>query len=110
MDKLQKLFEKLWWLSFIDPHLPEGERFLGVAIVEAKDFDMALKKTWELGINPGGQVRGLELEEENFLGNTEQIKAGLEQARLHQNQLLSLEDLKKFGLVGDEKSNDTGVN
>lgn len=94
--------EKLWWLTFSDPHLSFEKRFLGIAVVTAETFEGALKKTWELGINPGGQVQGLELEEENFLGNVEQIKAGLEQARLHQNRLLSMDDLKAFGLIGEE--------
>lgn len=46
-----------WWLSFTDPDRPEGQRFLGVAIVDAPDVLGAwVGRAWELGCNPGGQV------------------------------------------------------
>jgi hypothetical protein len=31
-----------WWLSFVDPRKPKGQRFLGVAIVMASSFDEGL--------------------------------------------------------------------
>lgn len=46
----------LWWLSFADPTKPEGSQFLGVAIVEALGPAHAMKKTKDIGINPGGEV------------------------------------------------------
>ena len=76
------MHERVWyWLSFVDPEKPEGERFLGVSIVEISDDDpipsfglsieemaekgkvawhffQAVGKTHRLGINPGGEVRG----------------------------------------------------
>jgi hypothetical protein len=50
-----------WWLSFADPHRPEGTQFLGVAIVEADSFLSAHSQCNRLGINPGGEIRGFEL-------------------------------------------------
>jgi len=52
----------LWWLSFCDTKNPSGYQFLGVAIVEAPGFISALKKTWTLRINPGGEVKGWPVE------------------------------------------------
>lgn len=50
-----------WWLSFVDPALPAGGRFLGVVVVRAPGFATAVQTAHALGINPGGQVRGLVL-------------------------------------------------
>lgn len=47
---------KAWWLSFANPG-PKG--FLGVVIIKAPTFEKAIEKAWRLGINPGGQVKGL---------------------------------------------------
>ncbi len=44
-----------WWMSFAGPR---PIRFRGVAIVYAESYDQALQKTWDLGINPGGNVLG----------------------------------------------------
>ena len=46
----------LMWLSFVDGARPEGERFLGVAIVPGTDPISAVKAAWDLGCNPGGEV------------------------------------------------------
>lgn len=50
-----------WWLSFVDPGRPEGDRFLGVAIVPGGNVIQASQFAWTLGINPGGQVAGFPL-------------------------------------------------
>jgi hypothetical protein len=47
----------LYWLSFVDRDMREGDRFLGVAIVEATDPVSAAAKCWDLEINPGGEVQ-----------------------------------------------------
>lgn len=46
----------MWWLSFADPDLPRGERFLGVCIVPADNRDHAIEKAHLYGCNPGGEV------------------------------------------------------
>lgn len=46
--------KKWWWISFADGPPPNG--FLGVAMVEAKDFERAIEEAWRRGINPGGEV------------------------------------------------------
>jgi hypothetical protein len=45
-----------WWLSFVDPDRPEGDRFLGVSIVEANNEVTAASRAHELGCNPGGEI------------------------------------------------------
>jgi hypothetical protein len=45
-----------YWLSFASSEKPQGEQFLGATIVEADTPVGAVRKAWNLGINPGGQV------------------------------------------------------
>jgi hypothetical protein len=45
-----------WWLSFATE-----EKFLGVVIIRGSGFVPAIRNAHILGINPGGEVRGLEL-------------------------------------------------
>jgi|SRR5580765_458732 len=68
-----------FWLSFVDQDRPEGQRFLGVCIVEVTDEDAAeakaiidakfprhaegaewiaaaTRKAWLMGCNPGGEI------------------------------------------------------
>lgn len=60
-----------WWLSFCDPDKPEGERFLGAAIInvenDVEDDDLgflaAVHRAHRLGLNPGGEVAGVTLDE-----------------------------------------------
>lgn len=44
-----------WWLSFADPHAPEGQRFLGVAIVPGRGVLTATTVARDLNLNPGGE-------------------------------------------------------
>lgn len=53
--------EGLWWLSFVNPELPEGQRFLGVSIVRARGVLDAATKAHRQRINPGGEVASFEL-------------------------------------------------
>ena len=50
-----------WWLSFADPNLPKGTQFLGVVIIECIDIADGVAKAHSLGINPGGEVKGIEI-------------------------------------------------
>jgi hypothetical protein len=54
----RKTTSEWWWLSFIDPDRPEGERFAGVSIVRAGSGDAALRLSHHFRINPGGEVKG----------------------------------------------------
>ena len=48
-----------WWLSFIDPEHPVGEKFLGAVILQAgPTIESAAKQAWHAGLNPGGEVAG----------------------------------------------------
>lgn len=54
-----------WWLSFVDPDRPEGDRFVGACIVQGDDDLIGgrlagtdpVSSAWRLGINPGGEVQ-----------------------------------------------------
>ncbi|MFA4900880.1 MAG: hypothetical protein WC563_15285 [Brevundimonas sp.] len=49
------------WLSFADGNLPTGSQFLGAVVVEAPSFLAAVAESHRLGINPGGEVQGVEV-------------------------------------------------
>lgn len=51
-----------FYMSFADPELPTGTQFLGCTIVEADNPYAAMRKSWQLGINPGGSVKFAQLE------------------------------------------------
>lgn len=48
-----------WWLTFCDRQAPKGRQFLGACVVRAVDIVGAAKAAHALGINPGGEVRGI---------------------------------------------------
>ncbi len=61
---------KRWWLSFCDPDRPEGNQFLGIAIVLADDFLSACFLARLTGCNPGGEVMGAPLPDSLELDRT----------------------------------------
>lgn len=98
---------RTFWLSFVDPELPAGRRFLGVAIVDVSDEEAraaaevvrqqfphardgaewiaaATRKSWARGCNPGGEVACAELPLERATG-------------LPRDRLLTRTQLKRFG-------------
>lgn len=77
--------KQTWWLSFCDPDKPKGSLFLGVIIVEAVDFVDAHCKTQFLGINPGGEIQGIDITE-----NAHKVKPE------YKNRLLSKEEALSF--------------
>lgn len=48
-----------FWLSFADPQTGDN---IGVNVVDAPDFMSAVHKSHELGINPGGEVLGSQID------------------------------------------------
>ncbi len=50
------------WLSFCDPCLPKGSQFLGVIVTKSFGFATAIDELHGLGINPGGEVKCIELQ------------------------------------------------
>lgn len=76
-----------WWLSFVDPDRPDGKRFQGVAIVEGYGVASASTRAHELGINPGGEVQGVQLTGNDIPAST------------LRNRLLSMDELKEAGLA-----------
>jgi len=58
---IEPIEPQLLWLSFADK-----TGFLGVIITEELDFMSAIHATHALGINPGGEVRGYEIEKDNL--------------------------------------------
>jgi hypothetical protein len=97
---------RLYWLSFVDDRRPFGDQFLGVSIVRVTGADVravlpilaakfprhdtvdgpwiaaATRKAHQLGINPGGQVGSIRLDDvpgvpaypENVMLTTAQIR------------------------------------
>lgn len=49
----------LYWLSFCDAEKPEGEQFLGAAIVRAVCLSHAVAASHLSDCNPGGEVQGI---------------------------------------------------
>lgn len=75
----------LWWLSFVDPDRPEGQRFLGVVIVQALGFGDAINVSFAKGLNPGGEIQGFQIE-------MDYVPEAL------RNRLLKKRDLAGFGV------------
>ena len=73
------------WLSFRDPDLNLN---LGCAIVEARNFHEAVTLAHDLGINPGGEVLGAMLTEQQA------ISEGLEVNKLYSRDELIAMDYK----------------
>lgn len=76
-----------WWLSFVDPEKPYGQRFLGVAIVQGYGVASAANRAHELGVNPGGEVKAVELTGDDI------------PAREFRNRLLDIDEVKRTGLL-----------
>jgi len=54
-----------FWLSFVDRIVDDDQPVVlhhGVAVVPAPDFSTAVDTAWLTGCNPGGEVRGYELD------------------------------------------------
>ena len=76
-----------WWLSFVDPQKPDGQRFLGVAIVEGYGVASAAIRARELGVNPGGDVKAVELTGDGI------------PAPEFRNRLLDINEVSRTGLI-----------
>lgn len=57
----------LHWLSFADPGRPAGTQFLGVALIWAKGFVSAVEQARLMGLNPGGEVQGMDFDPDEIL-------------------------------------------
>lgn len=51
-----------FWMSFCNPDLPKGQKFLGATIVEAPNALLAANEAWRIGVNPGGEIKFAELD------------------------------------------------
>jgi hypothetical protein len=79
--------EGWFWLSFADPDLPSGSQFLGVVIVKGGGMQEAIQNAWTMGINPGGEVKAIEIPDEH-----------VPPPEFH-NKLLSKVELEEAGLA-----------
>jgi hypothetical protein len=79
------------WLSFRDPDLNLN---LGCTIVRASNFHEAVTKAHDLGINPGGEVLGWKMTEQQV------IAEGLEIERLYNRS-----ELKQMGYKNISQEN-----
>lgn len=74
--------EHWWWLSFVD-----DSGFRGAILTRANGIGTALTKTHLLGINPGGEVCGIEIPDEV-------IDTSPYNHKYSADQLLSKEDIE----------------
>ncbi len=81
----------LWYLSFSDPNRFSG--FLGAVVTEAPDLMGAIQKCHQLGINPGGEVMGFEVDLDD-----REARADIE--AWDRDRIISREELKARGAVG----------
>ena len=72
-----------WWLSFAT-----DDECFGVCIVQGDNIIEATRKAHSLGINPGGEVLGIGIPEENYAEVFSMYQ---------QNKLISTEELKAKG-------------
>lgn len=108
---------RTYWLSFCDGDKPEGEQFLGVAVVDVDNIDRhdsrvesfvrslrgpsgpppddealwlaaATAKAWETGCNPGGEMMAFDMTS---------LRGEPELARTPRHVLLSKSDLAALG-------------
>lgn len=93
----------IWWLSFADPDRPQGERFLGVSLIEIEDepgadlrdrIKAVIRKSWATGCNPGGEVQSLELHLD-LLSNDKRVVL----AKAPRHTLLQKADLEHYGFI-----------
>ncbi|QIG76160.1 hypothetical protein EVC24_139 [Rhizobium phage RHph_I4] len=49
----------IWWISFVDPDRPKGQRFLGCIVTRGgEEMGEVLQQLHDNGINPGGEALG----------------------------------------------------
>lgn len=77
---------KCFFMSFVNPDKPEGQRALGVCIVDALGVSHAMQKTWDLGINPSGEIKSYEVPISEF-------------KQEHKNRFLTHELLIEYELI-----------
>ncbi len=60
--------DTLWWLSFADDSLPDGQRCWVVVAEGATDDDVVslAEECWERGCNPGGEVLAVKIPEDTI--------------------------------------------
>lgn len=75
---------KWYWLSFVDPALPEGKRSLGACYLQAEDPRDACRAAYVHRCNPGGEVQIHDITE--WIGNVD--------PRLKPNTLYSREEIE----------------
>lgn len=80
----------IWWLSFVD----EGKH-LGCTIVEAEGMVKACKAAHRLGVNPGGEVMGIEM--------PDTVTARAEVEALGMNRLIPAKELKEKGYITERE-------
>ena len=80
--------EHTYWLSFTDADRSEGQQFLGVIVTRAWSLKAAITWTHVLGINPGGGVLSIQLDQ----SESDQVR------QLPRDQLLSRAQLEQLGI------------
>jgi hypothetical protein len=93
---------KTYWLSFV----VDGKN-MGVIITDAPDEKAAIRKTWQMGINPGGEV--LAFERTGDLGDTDEEILLLGKDRLISPEELTAQGYKKISELPPEQAFEWGL-
>ncbi len=70
-----------FWFSFV-----KDGAFAGALLAEGQSFDAAFKWSWHKGLNPGGEIKGLPIEQATW----DRVPAHF------RNKLLTLEECRQF--------------
>jgi hypothetical protein len=85
-----------WYLSFAEPNVdeggtaPVGEGFRGGLYIEAASLADAVTQSHELGLNPGGEVAGIEIPAEAMADFEENVPPELRLRLLSKNEVEGL--------------------
>jgi hypothetical protein len=90
-----KDYTSYFWLSFVDPDKPSGERFLGATIVAASNISSAADEAWRVGINPGGEVSGFPITTDNASFRKEWVNRLIGTKELNEAGVFSVRERKQ---------------
>jgi hypothetical protein len=82
----------LFYFSFADATLPEGEQFLGGLFIEANNVVAAVTGSHVYGLNPGGEILTLEVPDDAAAHLPDEWKLRL----LTREQLAELDDVMGY--------------
>lgn len=87
----------LYWLSFCDSQLPQGQQFLGACIISAHNWLEAVTISHLFRINPGGEVQSIQIPDRDI--GYEGCTKHWDLCNANLNRLMKLDELRELGFV-----------